>query len=94
LFAQKNITPQPLFDGPVYHGAADPVIIYNKQKKKSWMLYTNRRAAINDFTVQWVHGTKISIAESKDGKKWKYIGTANIKYHPDSGYTFLGAGCN
>ena len=46
LFAQKNAAPKPLFDDPVYHGAADPVIIYNKAKKKWWMLYTNRRASI------------------------------------------------
>jgi len=30
--AQKT-APKPLYDDPVYHGAADPVIIYNKQKK-------------------------------------------------------------
>src|SRR5882762_114115 len=86
--AQKNIASKPLFDDPVYHGAADPVIIYNKQKKKWWMLYTNRRAAIDDSTVQWVHGTRIGIAESKDGKTWNYVDTANINYRPDSGYTF------
>lgn len=86
LFAQKA-APKPLYDDPVYHGAADPVIIYNKAKKKWWMLYTNRRASINDSTVQWVHGTRIGIAESKDGKKWKYIDTANIRYRPDEGYT-------
>ena len=88
LAAQKNSAPKPLFDDPVYHGAADPVIIYNKKAKKWWMLYTNRRASINDSTVQWVHGTRIGIAESKDGKKWKYIDTANINYRPDAGYTF------
>ena len=65
--SQKNTAPKPLYDDPVYHGAADPVIIYNKQKKKWWMLYTNRRASINDSTVQWVHGIRIGIAESKDG---------------------------
>jgi len=86
--AQKNIAPKPLFDDPVYHGAADPVIIYNKQKKKWWMLYTNRRASIQDSTVQWVHGTRIGIASSKDGRTWKYVDTANINYRPDSGYTF------
>ncbi len=85
--AQKKFAPKPLFDDPVYHGAADPVIIYNKQKKKWWMLYTNRRASINDTTVQWVHGTRIGIAESKDGRIWKYKDTANINYRPDSGYT-------
>lgn len=85
--AQKNIAPKPLYDDPVYHGAADPVIIYNKQVKKWWMLYTNRRASINDSTVQWVHGTRIGIAESTDGKKWNYVDTCNINYRPDEGYT-------
>jgi beta-xylosidase len=85
-FAQKTAT-KPLFDDPVYHGAADPVIIYNKQKKKWWMFYTNRKASIQDSTVQWVHGTRIGIAESKDGRKWKYKDTANINYRLDEGYT-------
>lgn len=86
--AQHYIAPQPLYNDPVYHGAADPVIIYNKKAKKWWMFYTNRRASINDSTVQWVHGTRIGIAESKDGIRWKYKDTANINYRPDSGYTF------
>lgn len=87
IVAQKYIAPKPLYDDPVYHGAADPVIIYNKKLKKWWMLYTNRRASIADSTVQWVHGTRIGIAESTDGKKWKYIDTCNINYRPDEGYT-------
>ena len=89
LQAQKSISPKPLFDDPVYHGAADPVIIYNKNAKRWWMFYTNRRATLNDSSgVKWVHGTKIGIAESKDGSVWKYKDTANINYRPDSGYTF------
>jgi hypothetical protein len=86
-FAQGKLAPKPLFDDPVYHGAADPVIIYNKAKKKWWMLYTNRRASIEDSTVQWVHGTRIGIAESKDGVQWKYVDTTNINFRPDIGYT-------
>jgi len=84
--AQKTV-PKPLYDDPIYHGAADPVIIYNKAKKKWWMLYTNRRASIKDSTVQWVHGTRIGIAESDDGSNWKYADTCNINYRPDEGYT-------
>ncbi len=84
--AQKP-APKPLYDDPIFHGAADPAIIYNKQKKKWWMFYTNRRASINDTTVQWVHGTKIGIAESKDGVKWSYLDTANINYRLHDGYT-------
>lgn len=83
----EKIAPKPLYDDPIYHGAADPVIIYNKKKKCWWMFYTNRRASIIDSTVQWVHGTRIGIAESKDGLHWKYKDTANINYRPDSGYT-------
>ncbi len=85
VFSQKN--PKPLYDDPIYHGAADPVIIYNKQKKRWFMLYTNRRASIMDTTVQWVHGTRIGIAQSKDGKKWKYLDTANINFRLNEGYT-------
>lgn len=91
IAAQINEKPvsKPLYDDPVYHGAADPVIIYSKAKKKWWMFYTNRRASLNDSTgVAWVHGTRIGIAESNDGREWKYRDTANINYRPDSGYTF------
>jgi beta-xylosidase len=86
-FSQKGTVPKPLFDDPVFHGAADPVIIYNKEKKKWWMFYTNRRASLDDSTVQWVHGTRIGIAESRDGLHWSYVDTANINYQPDAGYT-------
>jgi hypothetical protein len=88
LFSQEP-APKPLFDDPIYNGAADPVIIYNKQKKRWWMFYTNRRATLNDSSgVTWVHGTRIGIAESTDGQNWKYLDTANINYRPDAGYTF------
>jgi beta-xylosidase len=81
--------PKPLFDDPIYHGAADPVIIYNKQEKKWWMFYTNRRATLNDSSgVAWVHGTRIGIAESKDGMIWSYKDTASINYRRDKEYTF------
>jgi len=83
----KSVAPKPLFDDPVYHGAADPAIIYNKERGAWWMFYTNRRASIQDTTVEWVHGTRIGIAESKDGKAWIYLDTANINYRPHEGYT-------
>lgn len=53
------------------------------------MLYTNRRATLADTSgVKWVHGTRIGIAESRDGAHWHYVDTATINYHPDQGYTF------
>jgi hypothetical protein len=84
---EKETAPKPLFADPIHDGAADPVIIWNKNEKKWWMFYTNRRANIEDTTgVKWVHGTRIGIAESKDGKRWKYKDTANIAYFPDHLY--------
>ncbi len=89
-YAQKNApAPKPVYVDPIHDGAADPVIIWNKKAKRWWMFYTNRRANIEDTTgVKWVHGTKIGIAESKDGSTWKYKDTANINYRPDVDYTF------
>lgn len=87
--SQGKLAQKPVFDDPVYHGAADPVIVWNKQKSEWWMFYTNRRATINDTTgVKWVHGTRLGIATSKDGATWKYLDTANINYRKDEGYTF------
>lgn len=85
----RQAAPKPLYADPVYDGAADPVIIWNKKAKRWWMFYTARRANIEDTTgVKWVHGTRIGIAESKDGRTWTYKDTANINYRPDAGYTF------
>lgn len=38
---KANPVKKPLFTDPIYDGAADPVIIYNKQKKAWWMFYNN-----------------------------------------------------
>jgi hypothetical protein len=80
---------KPVFSDPVYDGAADPVIIWNKKEKKWFMFYTNRRATDTNLDgVKWVHGTRIGIAESTDGgASWKYRDTANIKFHPAAEYT-------
>jgi hypothetical protein len=73
--------PKPLYRDPVYDGAADPVVIWNKKEKTWFMFYTNRRANAKDLDgVTWVHGTRIGIAESKDGVKWKYRDTCDIQY--------------
>lgn len=71
--------PKPLFRDPIYDGAADPVVFWNPKVKRWWMFYTNRRATVPGLSgVAWVHGTRLGIAESKDGAKWNYLGTANI----------------
>ena len=80
--ALGRIADKPFFRDPVYDGAADPVLCWNRAEKKWFMFYTNRRANVpNTKGVSWVHGTKIGIAESSDGgATWKYRGTANINY--------------
>jgi hypothetical protein len=79
--------PKPLFRDPIYDGAADPVVIWNKAKKRWFMFYTNRRAKDTVGGVAWVHGTRIGIAESKDGSSWRHLDTADIQYRPTAGYT-------
>ncbi|GAA4294040.1 family 43 glycosylhydrolase [Aestuariibaculum suncheonense] len=78
---QAGIADKPLFRDPVFDGAADPSILWNKIDKVWYMYYTNRRAKDTTLSgVAWVHGTKIGIAESKDGAHWTYKGTCNIDY--------------
>ena len=65
----------PLFRDPIYDGAADPTLIYNRQAGEWWMVYTNRRATAEGENVAWVHGTDLGVASSKDGgQTWLYRG--------------------
>lgn len=67
----------PLFRDPIYDGAADPTIIWNRQENSWWIFYTNRRATAPGPGVAWVHGTDIGIASSSDGgRSWIYRGIA------------------
>jgi hypothetical protein len=91
-FSQKSgkekLADKPLFRDPVFDGAADPAVIWNRKEKKWFMFYTNRRAnAPGQNGVSWVHGTRIGIAESADGASWKYRDTCDIRYRIDGGYT-------
>ena len=81
-----KLASKPLFRDPVYDGAADAAIVWDRANSKWLMFYTNRRANIPGLPgVTWVHGTKIGIAESSDGgANWSYAGTADIDYgEPD-----------
>lgn len=83
------LAPKPMFRDPIYDGAADPVVIWNRSEKKWFMFYTNRRATDTlNGGVSWVHGTDIGIAESKDGANWKYREVARINYKPNKDYTY------
>ncbi len=71
-----HLAPAPLFRDPIYDGAADPTLIWNRQEQTWWLLYTNRRANVSCLGVAWVHGTDIGIASSADlGLTWRYRGT-------------------
>lgn len=79
--------PVPLFRCPVYDGATDPTVMYHKERKEWWILYTQRRAnqSLPPYVSQ-VYGCAIGIAASKDnGKSWYYVGTANLP-QPDQGH--------
>ena len=82
-----KVAPKPLYRDPLFDGAADPVIVYTGSFGRWYMLYTNRRAnAQTTKGVEWVHGTRIGIAESLDaGVTWKYIGEADIELPPEFG---------
>lgn len=81
LTAQIREAPAPLFRDPVTDGAADPVVIWNRQEKTWWMLYTQRRANQETADVAYCYGNNIGIAETKDnGQSWTYRGVLNLDF--------------
>lgn len=67
----------PLYRDPVFDGAADPVLVFNRAERAWWMVYTSRRANVPGLPgVSWVHGTDLGVASSADGgATWCYRGT-------------------
>lgn len=82
--SQSSFAAKPLYVDPIYNGAADPTVIWDKAEQRWLMFYTNRRANVAGLDdVSWVHGTPIGIAESTDaGKNWVYRQDAKINYPP------------
>jgi hypothetical protein len=82
-----HIAAKPLYRDPVFDGAADPVVIYSGSYGRWYMFYTNRRAKAEGVTgVEWVHGTRIGMAESLDsGATWRHAGEADIDLPPELG---------
>ena len=64
----------PLFSDPIYNGAADPVIIWNKFERQWWIVYTQRMPSAPGPGVTNVHGSKLGVASSPDGHDWLYRG--------------------
>ena len=72
--------PAPLFRDPIFDGPTDPTIIYNRQEKNWWIVYTSRRANVPCHGVTWIHGTDLGAASSNDGgQTWLYRGTLNLE---------------
>lgn len=73
--------PAPLFRDPITDGAADPVVVWNKEEKSWWMLYTQRRANSETADVAYCYGNPIAIASTHDhGKTWVYRGTLDLEF--------------
>lgn len=70
-----------LYRDPVFDGASDPMLIFNRSEKTWWMLYTSRRVSAPSSGVAWVHGTDIGVASlMQDGAGWVYRGTLDLEY--------------
>lgn len=79
--SKMHIAPAPLWRDPIYDGAADPVLVYNRGKKEWWMFYTQRRANAQSANVAFCYGTGIGIAVSNDhGQSWTYKGTPTLEF--------------
>jgi hypothetical protein len=75
----REIAPAPLFRDPIFDGAADPVVIWNRQDQCWWLLYTQRRANVDVPGVAWCHGCDIGVARSRDnGHSWRYLGVLPV----------------
>ncbi|MCK9478195.1 MAG: glycosyl hydrolase [Firmicutes bacterium] len=68
-------TAKPLYRDPIFDGASDPTVIFNRQENNWWMFYTQRRATAFVAGASNVHGTEIGVAISYDnGRHWIYEG--------------------
>ncbi len=77
------IAPAPLFRDPVTDGAADPCVVFNRNTKEWWMLYTQRRANSETAGVAYCYGNPIGVASSDDGgATWVYRGTLDLDFEP------------
>lgn len=85
LIAQEqnkiHTAPAPLYNDPIYDGAADPVLIWNREEKNWWMLYTTRRANMPTSDVAAYHGNKIGVASSSDhGQSWIFRDYLDLEF--------------
>ncbi|WP_240671040.1 family 43 glycosylhydrolase [Lacibacter luteus] len=73
--------PAPLFRDPIYDGAADPVLVWNKIEKNWWMFYSARRANMPTQDVAAYYGTRIGVASSSNhGQTWLFRGYLDLEF--------------
>lgn len=71
----------PLYRDPIYDGAADPIVIWNRAEENWWLLYSSRRASVELPNVSMCYGTKVGVASSDDnGKTWVYRGDLDLEF--------------
>lgn len=76
-----RIAPAPLFRDPIYDGAADPVLVWNRAEKAWWMYYTARRANMPTQDVSAYFGNRIGVASSSDhGKTFVFRGYLDLEF--------------
>lgn len=73
--------PAPLYRDPIFDGAADPVVVWNRAEGTWWMLYTQRRASVDAPALAYCYGTAVGVATSGDnGQTWVYRGTLDLAF--------------
>ena len=68
----------PLYRDPRFDGAADPTVVWDAERKRWTMFYTQRRANLKDLPgVGFCYGSDVGMAVSTDGgRHWAYDGEA------------------
>ncbi|MBQ2939613.1 MAG: glycosyl hydrolase [Clostridia bacterium] len=79
---EMRVPNAPLFRDPVHDAPADPMIIWNREERSWWMLYTARRADAESDRYEWLFGTQIGVASSVDGRSWLYRGELDLGIEP------------
>ncbi len=78
---QLREAPAPLYNDPIYDGAADPVLIWNRKEKSWWMFYTTRRANLPTADVSAYYGNRIGVASSSDhGQTWVFRNYLDLEF--------------
>jgi len=75
---------KPFLD-PQWAGSADPCMVWNAEAGEYFVYYTARRANLKEGKgVEWMHGSAVGIASTRDGAGWTYRGTCKGDDNLDS----------